>query len=200
MTPPIVVMDVGDVLITTTPMAQYRAIAQQVDLTWQQVADRIENSGVVAAFERGALDEDQFGDQIRHLLRRPDLPIGTIHQAWNRVIAEVEPIVAGAAAELAVQARLILASNTNPIHWRLVRARLRRSGIDVPAVLSFEVSASKPDAAFFAAFRRAHPYLGEAVYVDDRADNMAAATRAGLLGWLHRDPVETATRLRKLLA
>lgn len=200
MTRPLVVMDVGDVLITTSPMAQYKALAQMVGMTWQQVADCIEDSGIVTHLERGVLDEDQFGDQIRQLLKRPGLSIGDIHQAWNRVIAGVEPIVVGAAAELAAQARLILASNTNPIHWRLVRARLRDHGIEAPAVLSFQIGVAKPDPAFFTDLRRAHPDLDGAVYIDDRADNVAAATQAGLAGRLHQDPAETAATLRTLLA
>lgn len=200
MTRPLVVMDVGDVLITTSPMAQYKALAQMAGVTWQQVADCIEDSGIVTQLERGALDEDQFGSQVRQLLKRPRLSIGDIHQAWNRVIAEVEPIVAGAAAQLAPQARLVLASNTNPIHWRLVHARLRHHGIEAPAVLSFQVGVAKPDPAFFTALRRAHPHLDGAVYIDDRADNVAAAARAGLAGRLHQDPAETAAALRSLLA
>ncbi|MGL5824376.1 MAG: hypothetical protein ACRCYU_05995 [Nocardioides sp.] len=200
MTPHLVVMDVGDVLITTSPMAQYKALAQMVGMTWQQVADCIEGAGLVAQLERGALDEDQFGRQVRQLLKRPGLSVGDIDHAWTCVIAGVEPIVAGAAAELAAHARLVLASNTNPIHWKVVHARLHDYGIEAPAMLSFQMGVAKPDPVFFTVLRRTYPHLDGAVYIDDRADNLAAAAQVGLAGRLHQDPSDTASYLRSLLA
>jgi hypothetical protein len=48
----LVVVDVGDVLMRTAPMAHHREFARRTGLAWEHVADSIEGSGIVAAFER----------------------------------------------------------------------------------------------------------------------------------------------------
>lgn len=180
-------MDIGDVLIRTVPMAHYRELARRAGLAWEDVADRIESSGVVAAFERGERTALAFVESVRKLLAQPGLPASEIERAWNTVVAEPDPVLVPLAARLAAQRRLLLASNTNPLHWRLVRTRLAGVGIDVPAHLSFEIGYAKPDLRFFTALCAAAPQAdGVAVYVDDRPENVEAARRRGLAGWVHR--------------
>lgn len=198
MTPPLVVMDVGDVLIRTVPMAHHRQLARHTGLPCQQVADRIENSGIVTSFETGQLTATGFVDTLRRLLPRPGLTAAAVEHAWNAVIADPDLILAPIAAELAAEKRLVLASNTNPFHWRLVHARLAGVGIRAPALLSFEIGAAKPDPRFFAALQSVPRGDHPVVYVDDLPENVAAARRCGLTGWVHRDARETSAYLGQL--
>lgn len=145
MNPPLVVMDIGDVLIRTVPTAHYRELARRTGMAWEQVADTIESSGIVAAFERGQLTAAGFANAVRRLLSRPGLRTKEVEEAWNVVVAEPDPVLAPVAACLAAAGRLLLASNTNPFHWRLVRGRLAGVGINAPACLSFEIGCTKPD-------------------------------------------------------
>jgi glucose-1-phosphatase len=197
--PPVVVMDIGDVLIRTIPMAQYRKLAQCTRIPWEHIAERIEGSGSVTAFERGEITSADFVDALRRLLSYPGLSAIDVESAWNAIVAGPDPILAPLAASFATQGRLRLASNTNPFHWRVVRTTLASVGIYAPACLSFEVGYTKPDPRFLAALCATVRLAdGPVVYVDDRLDNVNAACRRGLTGWVHRDSAVTAAYLRAL--
>jgi HAD superfamily hydrolase (TIGR01509 family) len=102
-----------------------------------------------------------------------------LEAAWRGVVSPA----AGAAALLdAVDAPLVVWSNTDPVHMTALRNALpalaRRA---VVCGLSYELGALKPDGAFFAAALRAGSLVaGRVVFLDDRADNVAAARAAGV--------------------
>jgi FMN phosphatase YigB (HAD superfamily) len=193
-------MDVGDVVVRTVPMAQCRSLARHTGLSWEHVAVAVDGSGIVTAFQTGRLAPAEFTAAVRGLLRRPALGHDRVREAWNAVVAGVEPVVAAAAARLAAAGRLILASNTDPFHWQVVRERLAEARVAAPACLSFEVGCTKPSPGFFAALVSGDPRVAEgSVYVDDREDSVAEAARRGMAGFLHRDPAVTAAFLGGLL-
>jgi FMN phosphatase YigB (HAD superfamily) len=193
-------MDVGDVLVRTVPMAHYRALAERVCAPWRAVAAIVEESGAVDAFETGRLSGEEFADKLARHLGHPDLRRRDLENAWCEVIGPTDPLVAEAAAALAAAGRLVLASNTNPFHWRIIRVRLADVGIACPAYLSFEVGAAKPGQAFFAALTAdSSPVAAGSIYIDDRAENVAAAAHHGLTGWQHQDSAQTAGLLASLL-
>jgi FMN phosphatase YigB (HAD superfamily) len=195
-----VILDVGDVLIRTAPMAHYRALAGRVGAPWQAVAAIVEESGVIDAFETGRLSGEEFTDKIAGHLGHPDLRHGDLEDAWCAVIGPTNLPVAEAAAALAASGRLMLASNTNPFHWRVIRSRLAGLGIDCPTYLSFEIGAAKPAQAFFAALTAdSSPVAAGSIYIDDRAGHVAAAAHNGLAAWQHRDSARTAGLLASLL-
>lgn len=181
-------------------MAQYRELARRTGLPWEQVAERIEGSGVVDSFEHGQLTTEGFADAAARVLSCPGLRTEEVGEAWNAVIAEPDPVLAPLAARLAAADRLSLASNTNPLHWRLVRHRLAAIGITAPAWLSFQIGYAKPDPRFFAAVSASTPHADHrTVYVDDRPEHVEAAGRHGWIGWLHRDAAETVQFLHDTL-
>jgi HAD superfamily hydrolase (TIGR01509 family) len=194
-----VVMDIGDVLVRTVPKAHHRALAALAGRREDEVAGGID--AVAVAFERGELSEDDMVAAVRTGLGWAGLPAGEVERAWNEVIGAVDPVVAGPAARLAAAGRLVLASNTNPFHWRLIQVRLAAAGVDCPAYLSYEIGAMKPAPAFYTALAGGgRPVPAGSVFVDDKAENVAAAHDAGLTGWVHTDPAETAERLGALLS
>jgi HAD superfamily hydrolase (TIGR01509 family) len=195
----LVVMDIGNVLVQTVPTAQYRALGRLTGLSWTSVAAAIDSSGIVTGFGTGRVSGEEFTDSVRDLLGVPALAPGLLREAWNAVIAEPDPLLASAAAPLAAASRLLLASNINPFHWAVARDRLARVGVTAPACLSFEVGSLKPDPAYFAALAAADRRVTtSAVFVDDRGDNVDAAVRHGMTGWLHRDSPATVDYLAGL--
>lgn len=198
---PLIVMDIGDVLIRTRPMAHYRSLSRLSGMTWEQVAEGLEGSGAVAAFERGHLDPPGFLAAAQQVLRWPGLSRDQLEQAWNEVVAGVDDTLAPWAARLAAAGQLRLASNINPFHWRAVSPRLADQQVTAPAWLSYEIGHTKPNSGFFTAVVSAEPAAGSgAVYIDDRPENVEAAVAHGMLGWLHRSPEETAGYLADLLS
>jgi FMN phosphatase YigB (HAD superfamily) len=200
MSQPFVIMDVGDVLVHTVPMAHYRQLACHVGQDWRAVAAAIEASGIVSRFETGQLTEATFAEALRAALGCPWLADDDVQRAWQAVIGPADSAVGAVAADLARAGQLMLASNTNPFHWSVVQSRLAELGISSPAFLSFEIGSAKPAQAFFDSLIRAGLRgAREAVFVDDRMDNVAAARRCGWAGWLHRDAKETVRHLAHLV-
>jgi FMN phosphatase YigB (HAD superfamily) len=195
----VIIMDVGDVLIRTFPGAHYRALAQDAGADWRDVGRVIEESGLPAEFEAGRLGAAEFAAALRAALGSPALPDHRLERAWRQIIGEADPQLAPLAAALAADDRLLLASNTNVWHWPTVCRRLAAAGIRAPACLSFEAGFVKPDPGFFRVLTRR--YLGASrcmAYIDDRADNVAAAAELGLRGWQHLTPARTAAQLAGL--
>jgi putative hydrolase of the HAD superfamily len=193
-------MDVGDVLIRTAPMAQYRALARHTLLPWEHVAATLEDSGIVTEFETGRLAPAEFTAAICDRLRQPELHHRDVRNAWDAVVADVEPTLARRARKLSVSGRLVLASNTNPFHWEVVHDRLAASGINAPAYLSFRIGHVKPSPRFFAELASGEPRIAQgAVYIDDREDSVAEAVTLGMTGFLHRNVDSTAIFLDDLL-
>jgi len=195
----IVVLDVGDVVLRTVPMAHYRALAGWSGLPWQTVAARIESVGLVARFETGTVSQQRFADAVRLALGTPSLTRSAVRAAWIAVLGAVDPRIAEPAARLASARRLVLASNTNAFHWPVVCRRLHDAGLAAPAVLSHRVGAAKPAADFFRALGRQIP-LHRAVLVDDRSENVSAGAEHGLAGWLHEEVPATARMLNRVVA
>jgi putative hydrolase of the HAD superfamily len=96
--------------------------------------------------------------------------------------------------------RLVLGSNTNPMHAR----QIRRQFAPLLArfhhlVLSFELGAMKPSAAFFeACVTAAERPASLCVFIDDVPENVAGARRAGLSAVLYQEPAQLGADLAAL--
>ncbi|TDE38569.1 hypothetical protein [Actinomadura sp. 6K520] len=156
---------------------------------------------MIADFETGAVSVQQFTDTVSSLFPDNCLSNQDIVMAWQSVLGAPVAEIIHAARPLVASGRLLLASNTNPLHWRSVAACLLTSGIEAPAVLSFEVGHTKPSEKFFSAILEADQRVGDqAIFIDDLGRNVAAARQHGIPGRIHSDPQKTAEWLRELSA
>ncbi|TDC97487.1 hypothetical protein [Actinomadura sp. 7K507] len=182
-------------------MAQYRSLAYKTGRRWRWVADAIEECGVITGFETGAVSVQQFTDTVRSLFPHGCLSAQDVVVAWQSVLGFTVVEIVHAVRALAADGRLLLASNTNPLHWQSVTSHLLTARIEAPAVLSFEVGYAKPSPNFFSAIFDADQRVADqAIFIDDLEQNVTAARRCGIPGRMHTDPLETAKWLRKLLA
>jgi FMN phosphatase YigB (HAD superfamily) len=192
----LLVADVGDVLVTTRSGRHYAALARLAKLSPRDVADRFESAGINAAFDCGSLSAREFTESISDLLGR-ELGIEAVKHAWRAVIGPVDAEIAGAVLPLVRQGRLLLASNTDAIHWPVARSRLAAAGIVAPAALSFELGTTKPSPDFFEAVTRMYLNVpGHAGYIDDQVINVEAACKAGLRGIVHTTVASTVQWIR----
>lgn len=97
--------------------------------------------------------------------------VDAVRDAWARVV-RWRPGGRELIAEVAAQASTAIWSNTDPIHWQAL-------GLDDDRHTSFRLQVMKPDPRFFAAALGGRAGA-DVVYVDDRADNVAAAVEFGV--------------------
>lgn len=195
------ISDVGDVLLTTRPGAHHQALAALTDRPVAQVAAAVEADRIVAQFERGELNGPAFAAALRTALAAPNLTDDDLRAACNAVLAAPVQQLVAPVAVLAARGQLVIASNTNPWHWPLVRQRLAAASLDVdsvPVVLSHEIGHAKPEAGYYEVLLRHIDHLPSAVFVDDKRANIDAAREHGLEGWIHTDVAASAARITTL--
>lgn len=153
--------------------------------------------GWLKRYESGSVDCQTFASATAELAGWA-IPPDEFAAAWADIFT-LNQEVADLAAELGGRGyRLVLGSNTNPIHARHFRRQFAEALAPFHSlVFSFEVGQSKPAAAFYqACARAAGREPADCVFIDDLAENVDGARAAGLAGLVFSD----VERLRDDLA
>ncbi len=146
-------------------------------LTTDQVYDGIFLSALEEQFDRGDFTPREFLGQLRQRFAI-SASEETLVRAWSDIFWRNEEVIA-VIRRLPRALRLVLASNTNRLHYN----HFRRSFADVmdlfdARILSFEVRRRKPDPEFFTHCIEATGQPASAcIYVDDIPSYVDAARR-----------------------
>lgn len=191
--------DIFGVLIDLDTGSWRSQLARIGELTEDEFMSRWQTSGLGEAWDTGALTVEDFAANLRDLLEAPSLTQEMVAALWVDAVGTVDPVLGPIVAKLSREGRLILASNHNPLQWPVVHRLLTEAGIsrNVPAVLSHQVGAAKPNPAFYTML--AQVAAGRPlVFLDDRMANVEAAAVCGLNAFHHTDPARTAAMLTAL--
>lgn len=175
-----VLFDLGNVIIPFDFKLAYARMAEHCSCKPEEVPARIRATGLVAPFERGEIEAEPF---VRELSAALGLNI-TYREFcdWWSCVFLPEPLVSEALLrDLRSRCRLLALSNTNAIHFAMLKNAypLLRHFDDY--VLSYEVGASKPDAKIYReAIARSQCSAEECFFTDDLAVNVAAAREHGM--------------------
>lgn len=176
-----VLFDLGNVLVRLCPERGFARLRRLVpglegDLAWLQGLPEVD------AVARGALNGPAF---LRALGRRLGAQVADEQlrelwcdsfDPWPEMEALAESVIAGGTATY-------LASNTDPLHYAFLAARMpvlaRMRGVH----LSFEVGALKPTRAFYErALARSGLSAEQCLFLDDRSENVDGARAMGVRG------------------
>lgn len=144
-------------------------------------------SPLEADYDAGRIGTADFLRQVRQIcrLRCSD---ETVSAAWVDIFRPNDEVIA-LLPRLEPRYRLILGSNTNELHSEQFTGQFAEALRHFDAlVLSFQVGARKPDAAFFEHCRRfAGCPAGECLFIDDLPVNVAGARACGWQGIVYTD-------------
>ena len=157
------------------------------------------------------------GDTYHHLLERGEITIGDYHEhivamigrplgfedflaGWNSILAGLVDGIEPLLAELARRLRLVALSNTNAAHAEVFLPLYADAlGHFERIFLSHEMGVRKPDPA---SFRPVLEYLdlppAEVAFIDDGAENVAAADGLGMRGIVAAGAAGIARSLRHM--
>lgn len=175
-----IIFDLGKVLIDFDWMRAMTKLDGKTALSVPEIAERLKNTDVVRRYETGSLGSEEFVVLMQELL---DLHASSQEfvDAWSDIfttelIPELDII-----DRLKKHHRLVLLSNTDPLHAAFLKRNFPVLEKFDARVLSFEVGAMKPDAKIYqAASHAAHAPAERVLYIDD----IAAYAEAGAsLGW-----------------
>jgi glucose-1-phosphatase len=174
-----VIFDLGKVLVDFDFQRGYRAMEGLCPYPVCDIPRRLAPTGLVERFETGLIEPRDFVSELSSVL---DLKVDydQFCRIWSCIFTE--PLVPESMiADLARRYRLLLLSNTNAIHFEMLRPRLPVLKHFHHLVLSYEVKAMKPRPEIFhAALDRAGCRPDECFYTDDIPKYVEAARTLGI--------------------
>ncbi|MBV9696205.1 MAG: HAD family phosphatase, partial [Gammaproteobacteria bacterium] len=151
----------------------------------------------LAEHECGRLAGEGFMARLNAALHTKAAP-GELHTLWTTMFDPDEHMLE-LARRLSATHRVYLLSNIGDLHWAQLSRAYRLHELGHGAVLSYLAGVMKPAAGIYAeAERRFKLTPARTVFIDDRADNIAAAQGRGWHGIVHRDYAHTCAALARL--
>jgi putative hydrolase of the HAD superfamily len=156
------------------------------DLSEEHVYQAVFRSSLEADFDCGTLSPSEFIERLRALFRL-EATDDEIVGAWCDIFSPNQDVVSLIPRLNTASHRLVLASNTNELHYRWFSRQFATPLDRFDAlVLSHQVGARKPALAFFETCvdaSLARPQ--DSIYIDDRPDFVDAAKAIGMTGLVY---------------
>lgn len=174
------IFDLGNVLVPFDFARGYVELQSYCALDPAEIRRRISERRLAVRYESGEIDSATFHREMEQVLG-VNIEYPEFCRIWNSVFYPVTLFADEMIAALAARYPLILLSNTNPIHFSMLRERYPIFRHFRELVLSYEVGAMKPAAEMYQeALRRARCRPEECFYTDDIAEYVEAARQHGI--------------------
>jgi FMN phosphatase YigB (HAD superfamily) len=175
-----VIFDMGKVLIPFDFSRGYRALEKHCNYPAAEIPKRIASTDLVNRFETGLVEPRDFVEELSRML---DLRItyGEFCEIWSSIFLPDTLVPDHLVAGIGERYRLLVLSNTNALHFAMVRQSypILRHFHDL--VLSYEVKSMKPAPAIYQeAIARAQCRPEECFFVDDIPAYVEGARRQGI--------------------
>ncbi len=189
-------VDLGGVLLRAEPRRAIERLAAMSGRSAESLEGPILGEAK-AAFDVGRIDAAEFVARVEAAC---GLSVGAarVRDAWCGIFEDL-PETQRLVARLAERHPCILASNTDPLHFAWVRARLPLLGRFRGFHLSYEAGCAKPDPEYYRLlFRRFALEPARCVLVDDLPENVEAIVKLGASGVVHVGAAATEAALAAL--
>ena len=175
-----VIFDLGKVIIPFDFKRGYQRLEEVCAYPAAEIPRRLATTDLVERFESGLVEPEDFVAQLSRIL---ELRVGydQFCEIWSSIFLP-DPLIPESMLEgLAKRFRLILLSNTNAIHFRMLEQTYGLFRHFHARVLSYQVGALKPSPVIYReAIARAQCRAQECFFTDDRADFVEAAKGEGM--------------------
>jgi putative hydrolase of the HAD superfamily len=175
-----VIFDLGKVLIPFDFARGYRAMEPYCDHPATEIPRRIAATDLVHRFETGLVEPRDFVEQLS---RRLNLRVSyeQFCEIWSSIFLPDTLVPESMLAGIGESYRLLVLSNTNAIHFEMVRRSYPMLRHFDHLVLSYEVKAMKPSPAIYReAIARAECRPEECFFTDDISAYVEGARREGI--------------------
>ena len=189
-----IIFDLGKVIVDFDFNEAYRRMGALSGLDREEMRSRLRVNNLVPDFECGRIEAAPFVAEVNSRLGM-SLAISDFTDLWNSIFHR-QPLISESLLEyLGRSHRLVLLSNTNTLHFEMIRDQFPHIAHFHSLVLSHEVGALKPDPSIYrAAVAQSGCAADECLFFDDILENVEGAHAAGLhaeqflgLAKLHRD-------------
>lgn len=175
-----VIFDLGGVIVPLDFPRAYQGIAAHTTHSPEEIQRRIASTDLYVRAETGAIGT---GDFIREMSRLLDLSVdeATFRRVWCSLFPPYTLIEDDLIERLRKRHKILLLSNTNAIHFEMVRESYPILRHFDGFVLSYELGCMKPESGIYReAVRLAGCRPEECFYTDDMPENVEGALKEGL--------------------
>jgi len=176
----VVFSDLGNVIVRVNMAAAIARIAEEFHIPETSV---LEPALLILEkqFEKGQITIEEHLAAVKRIYKFDgQVGIPDLERIWQ-VGFELNPDVWRIVQNLRKQVSVYLLSNTNALHIRAIRRKYDILDNLDGLVLSYEAGALKPEPEIYEyALRKAGISAGEALFIDDLAENVAGAERLGI--------------------
>lgn len=193
-----VIFDLGKTLIPFDFARGYRALEQLCGCPAAEIPKRLASTDLLNRFEAGLVEPHDFVRRLCDILQL-SIDYGRFCEIWSSIFLPDPLIPESLLAALAARYRLLLLSNTNAIHFPMLRETYPLLGRFHDFILSYEVKALKPAPEIYrAAIASAGCEPEECFYTDDIAAYVEGARREGMqaVQFTSREQIEAEMRAR----
>ncbi len=175
-----IIFDLGNVIIPFDFRRGYAALEAHTGLPAAEIPERIRATGLVPELESGRIEPRPFVEAINQALGT-SISYETFCEIWSSIFFPETLIPESLVQTLKQNYRLLLLSNTNAIHFEMVRDAYPILRHFDHLILSHEVKAMKPEPAIYAAvLSHAQARPEECFFTDDIPAYVEAARAAGI--------------------
>ncbi|HYP13980.1 MAG TPA: HAD family phosphatase [Bryobacteraceae bacterium] len=193
-----IIFDLGRVIIPFDFQKGYDRMALHCTYPAAQIPERLRTCDLVHRFESGKIEPEAFVTQLSSLLEL-NIQYEQFAEIWSSIFSADTLLPESLIESLHRRYRLLLLSNTNAIHFEMVRKTYPLLRHFDEFVLSYKVGAMKPEPAIYqAALSLADCEPNECFFTDDIAAYVEAAKSHGIdaVQFQNREQIEAELRLR----
>ena len=192
-----VIFDLGRVIVPFDFSRGYARMEPLCGIPAAEIPARIAPTGLVRQFESGEIESRDFvGRLSRHL--NLDTTYENFCDIWSSIFLPETLISDDLLGRLARNYRLVLLSNTNAIHFEMIRDNYPLLRHFHAFVLSHEVGAMKPSPVIYRkAISEAGCLAEECFFTDDIAEYVEGARQQGIDAVQFQSEAQVEVELRK---
>lgn len=174
------IFDLGRVIVPFDFRRGYARMSERCGLPPEEIRARLVSDGLVREFECGRIDGHEFHRRVARLLES-EIGFDEFREIWFSVFLPETLIPDSLLEALHRRYRTVLLSNTNAIHFEMIRGRYPILRHFDAFVLSYEAGAMKPEPGIYqVAVEAAGCAPQECFFTDDVPEFVDAARRMGI--------------------
>lgn len=195
-----IIFDFGGVLVDLDKQRCIEALSNIGAHEIVRYVDECRQEDLFHDLEVGNTGVEEFCNEVRRICTGCNADDADICEAWGALLTGIPVQRLEKLASLKDRYRIVLLSNTNPIHWhKAVSGMFRYGGMDVEdyfenTFLSYRMRMLKPDLQIFdKVLLDSGMAAYETMFIDDSPANCAAASELGMMSlnlvgdeWLDR--------------
>lgn len=175
-----ILFDLGNVLVQFDLARGYQAVEPYSRYRAPEMPRLIAASGLVHPYERGEISSQEFFGRICGVLGL-EVSYHEFCRLWSAIFLPEPLVPEDLLAGLRRRYRMVLVSNTNDIHFRMIQQNYPLLRHFDAHVLSYQVGAMKPSERMYEeAVRQARCEPGDCFYTDDVPDFVEGGRKHGL--------------------